>query len=123
MGAVAIQAMTGRVAELIEAKLAVRGKGLEAKLKRGGRLLPRAVRTAAQSLVAAQAMAQNPRLAMQVSNGQVAADYDACLRHLQGLPAASGWGGLALASLRAGAFAVLVVAAGVIGYLVWRGYV
>lgn len=122
MGA-AIQAMTDRVAQLMEEKLAIRGKGLEAKLKRGGRLLPRQVRLAAQSLAVAATMSDNPRLAMQVNDGQVAADYDACLRHLTALPVAAGWGGHALASLRAVAFAILTVALLLIGYLVWRGYV
>ncbi len=122
MGA-AIQAMTDRVAQLMEEKLAIRGKGLEAKLKRGGRLLPRQVRLAAQSLAVAATMSDNPRLAMQVNDGQVAADYGACLRHLMALPVAAGWGGYALASLRAIAFAILTIALLLIGYLVWRGYV
>jgi hypothetical protein len=123
MGIGAIHAMSGRVAELMESRLGIRGKGLETKLRRGGRLLPRQVRNAAQSLVTAEAMIQSPRLAMQVNNGQVAADFDACLKHLSSLPAASGWGGLALQSLRAIAFGVLTIAVGLIAYLVWRGYV
>lgn len=123
MGPAAIHAMTDRVAQLMEDKLAIRGKGLAAKLKRGGRLLPKQVRLAAQNLVRAADMANSPKLAMQVDNGQVTSAYDACMKHLSALPAASGWGGLALASLRSIAFAVLVVGAGVIGYLVWRGYV
>jgi hypothetical protein len=123
MGIGAVHAMTGRVAELMETKLGIRGKGLEAKLRRGGRLLPRQVRAAAQSLVTAEGMIRNPRLAMQVDNGQLAANFDACLKHLNGLPAASGWGGLALQSLRAIAFGVLSVAVALIAYLVWRGYI
>ncbi|MES2144584.1 MAG: hypothetical protein V4516_09505 [Pseudomonadota bacterium] len=123
MGPAAIHAMTDRVAQLMEEKLAVRGKGLAAKLRRGGRLLPRQVRSAAQNLVQAADMANSPKLAMQVDNAQVAAAYDACLKHLSALPAAAGWGAHALASLRSIAFAVLVIGAGVIGYMVWRGYV
>ena len=123
MGAAAIQAMTDRVAQLMEEKLGLRGRGLEAKLTRGGRLLPRPVRSAALSLSAAAAMVQNPKLAIQVNDRQVAADYDICLRHLTALPASAGWGGHALASLRAIAFGLLTVAVLLIGYLVWRGYV
>lgn len=123
MGAAAVHAMADRVAQLMEEKHGIRGKGLAAKLKRGGRLLPRQVRGAAQSLVQAADMANSPKLAMQVDSGQVAAAYDACLRHLSALPAASGWGAHALSSLRSIAFAVLVIGAAVIGYLVWRGYV
>ncbi len=123
MGAAAIQAMTDRVAQLMEEKLRVRGKGLGDKLKRGGRLLPRPVRAAAQSLVQSNDMAQSPRLAMQVDHAQTSAAYDTCLRHLSTLPEASGWGSHLLASLRAIAFGVLVIGAGLIAYLVWRGYI
>lgn len=123
MGAGAIQAMTDRVAQLMEQKLGIRGKGLAVKLRRAGRLLPRQVRAAAQYLVQASDMANSPRLAMQVDDGQVAAAYDACLRHLSALPDANGWGGHMLASLRSIAFGLLVIGAGLIGYLVWRGYV
>jgi hypothetical protein len=123
MGPAAIQAMTDRIAQLMEEKLAIRGKGLAAKVKRGGRLLPRHVRAAAQSLVQATDMANSPKLAMQIDNGQVTSAYDACMKHLSGLPAAGGWGAHMLASLRSVAFAVLVIGAAVIGYLVWRGYV
>ncbi len=123
MGPAAIQAMTDRIAQLMEEKLAIRGKGLAVKLKRGGRLLPRQVRIAAQALVHASGMANSPKLAMQIDDGQVTSAYDVCVKYLAALPAASGWGGYALASLRSIAFAVLVIGAAVIGYLVWRGYV
>ncbi len=123
MGPAAIHAMTDRVAQLMEDKLAIRGKGLATKLKRGGRMLPRQVRMAAQSLVQAADMANSPKLAMQVDNGQVTSAYDACMKHLSALPAARFWGGHVLSSLRSIAFAVLVIGAAVIGYLVWRGYV
>jgi hypothetical protein len=123
MGPAAIHAMTDRIAQLMEQKLAIRGKGLAAKLKRGGRLLPRQVRAAAQNLVQAADMANSPRLAMQVDNGRVTSAYDACVKHLSALPTAAGWGAYALASLRSIAFGILVIGAAVIGYLVWRGYV
>lgn len=123
MGAAAIHAMTDRIAQLMEERLGLRGKGLADKLRRGGRLVPRQVRAAAAVLAQAQAMADSPRLSMQIDEGQVAAAYDTCLRHLSALPPASGWGDYALASLRSAAFAVLVVGIGLIAYLVWRGYV
>ncbi len=123
MGPAAIQAMTERVAQLMEEKLAIRGKGLAVKLKRGGRLLPRHVRAAAHNLVQSSGMANSPKLAMQIDNGQVTSAYDVCIKHLSALPVASGWGAHALSSLRSIAFAVLVIGIVVIGYLVWRGYV
>ena len=41
-----MQQMADRVAELMEARLRVKGEGLTAKLKRGGRFLPRRVMAA-----------------------------------------------------------------------------
>jgi hypothetical protein len=123
MGAAAIQAMTDRVAQLMEEKLGIRGKGLAAKLQRGGRLLPRNIRAAAQGLAQACDMAQSPRLSLQIDNQAAAAAYDTCLKYLTGLPVASGWGGHMLSSLRSIAFGVLVIAVALIGYLVWRGYI
>ena len=41
MAGASIQQMADRVAQLMEERLRLRGTGLEEKLRRGGRLLPR----------------------------------------------------------------------------------
>lgn len=82
MSAVTIQQMADRIAELMEERLRIRGKDLPAKLRRGGRLLPRRVRQAAQDLATAAEKGRNPKLLVQIDMGAVAADYDLCLRHL-----------------------------------------
>ena len=104
MGAATIHAMTDRVAQLMEERLGIRGKDLADRLHRGGRLLPRTVRAAAGVLAEAQAMADSPKLSMRIDQAQIAAAYDTCLRHLSSLPAARGWRGHALESLRMIAF-------------------
>lgn len=85
MSAVTIQQMAGRVAGLMEDRLRIRGKDLAAKLKGGGKRLPRKVRRAAQTLAEAAALAQNPRFLMQIDHEAVAGAYDICVRYLSGV--------------------------------------
>ena len=61
MSAVTIQQMADRVAEMMQQKLRLRGRGLAEKTRRAGRLLPKKVRAAAVALAEAAALAQNPR--------------------------------------------------------------
>jgi hypothetical protein len=120
MTGVPIQRMADRVAELMEQRLRIRGAGLAEKLRKGGRLLPRRVRTAAEALAAAAEMAQNPKLLMQVDQEAAAEAYDLCLRHLGAVDRKARRNGAVLNVAASVAFSVLVVAALVIGLLVWR---
>ena len=122
MGAVTIQQMADRVAELMELRLRARGSGLAEKLARGGRALPRRVRAAAGTLAEAAQMAQNPKLLVQIDELRVAAAYDICLLYLGPLGRGARRKGAALDILATMAFSLVVVAALVIGVLVWRGY-
>jgi len=122
MGAVTIQQMADRVAELMELRLRARGSGLAEKLARGGRALPRRVRAAAGTLAEAAQMAQNPKLLVQIDELRVAAAYDICLHYLGPLGRGARRKGAALDILATIAFSLVVVAALVIGVLVWRGY-
>ena len=122
MGAVTIQQMADRVAALMQERLGLRGIGLAEKLRKGGRLLPRRVRAAADRLAEAAAMAQNPKLLLQVDEAMVAQNYDICIKHLGGMNA---WSRrrAAMAGLAGSiAFSLLVVAALVVAVLVWRGF-
>jgi hypothetical protein len=85
MGAVAIQQMADRVADLMEERLRVRGVGLSTKLRRGKRHLPRKVALAASELADAAEKAQNPKLLVQIDQGKVAENYDICVRHLNAI--------------------------------------
>ena len=123
MSAVSIRQMADRVAELLEQRLKIRGKGLAEKLRRGGRGLPRAVRRAAEGLSGAAEQAENPRLMVQLDMEKVAADYDACLRYLGNLGAGARRMGVLLDGLARLAFIVLVVGVLVIGALYWRGFI
>ena len=122
MDAVSIQQMADRVADLLQTRVRLRGTGLAEKLRRGGRLLPRAVRKAARALADAATQAENPRLMMQLDLEKVAADYDLCVRHLNGLGAGQRRVAALLDFGARLALIVLVVGGLLLAVLHWRGF-
>jgi hypothetical protein len=122
MSAVTIQQMADRVAGLMEERLRVRGTGLAEKLKKGGRLLPRKVRLQAESLAQAAALAQNPKLMLQLDQAAVAQSYDVCLRHLGGVNAWERRKGAILGIAASVGASVLVVGLLLLVVLRWRGF-
>lgn len=123
MGAVAIRQMVERVSSLMEERLRVRGPDLAGKLRRGGRLLPRRVRAAAQDLAQAGEMAGNPKLLVQLDFEKISADYDICVRHLTALGARDRWAALALRALRTAVIAALLAGGLAFALAQWRGLV
>lgn len=123
MGAVAIQQMADRVAVLMEERLGLRGQGLEGKLRRAPRALPRRVREAALRLAEAAHMSQNPKLLLQVDEGRVAADYDLCVRHLGSVSAWDRRKAAILGTTTSILLSLGVVAALLVAVLRWRGFV
>lgn len=123
MGAISIQQMADRVADLMESRLGAGGTGLDAKLRSRGSALPRKVRQAADQLAKSAAMAQNPKLLMQIDHESLAQNYDITVRYLSALRARSSWlqGGVAImASIAMSVFLVVLL---VIALLRWRGLV
>lgn len=122
MSAVAIQQMADRVAELLEERLALGGRGLTAKLQRGGRLLPRRVREAAILLAASAEKAKNPKLLGQIDMGAVTDAYDACVRHLVAIDPSdrrrNSWAG----AVSFVGYGLLFLIIGITVLLVWRGF-
>ena len=123
MSAVTIEQMANRVAELLEQRLRLKGGGLDDKLRRAGRRLPRRVRDAGAVLVQAQAMAQSPKLLMQINDEAVAIAYDICVRHLGGLRPGAARRGMLLNIAASIGFSLLVVAGLVLIVLYLRGFV
>lgn len=123
MSAISILQMADRVAKLMEERLRIRGDGLRAKLKKGGRLLPRKVRAAADRLADAADMAQNPKLLLQLDHSAVAESYDICVRHLGGIDAAGRRRTRLLGVAASAAFSLLAVGLLVLGVLRWRGFI
>ena len=123
MGAGTIQQMANRVASLMDERLGVGGADLTAKLKKGGRLLPHKVRVAAGKLAKAADMAKNPKLLMQLDEGEVAEAYDLCVRHLGSIDRKERRIGALVGFLASVALGILVLAVAVLVVLRWRGFV
>ena len=70
------------VGRLLKAGLGLRGDDVATQLRRGGRMLPRRVRAAAQRLAAAEAMLGAPKLARQLDVAAFRADAKLCVQHL-----------------------------------------
>lgn len=123
MSKVSIQQMADRVSALLEQRLKASGPTLEARIKRAGSKLPRKVRDAAEALVQATQMAENPKLMRQIDFEAVAVAYDICVRHLNTVNRADRRRGMLLDAGARIAFALLAVAVLVVGVLYWRGFV
>ncbi len=112
-----------RLAALIEERLGVRGNGLEAKLNRAGRRLPRWVRREAGRLVEARRMAAHPKLMRRTDPDALDRAFGRCESWLRGIDPAERRKDRILGPLAVNAFNLLVVAGLFIAYLVWAGHV
>jgi len=108
---------------LLGEKLGVTGRSLEVRVRRAGRGLPRTVRLAAQDLVQAEQMSQEPKMLRYLDDTQVEAAYAACLEHLEAIDerALRSQARFALAATLT--VQVFVVAAALLAVLRWRGFV
>ncbi len=123
MSAITIQQMADRVAGLMEERLRVRGTGLAEKLRKGGQLLPRRVRNQADFLAQSAALAQNPKLMLQLDQAAVAQAYDVCVKHLGGVNAWERRKGAIMGFAASIAASLIVIGALVVLVLRWRGFV
>jgi hypothetical protein len=118
-----VQQMADRVAELMEARLRIKGEGLAAKLKRGRRFLPRKVAASAEFLTEAAEQSQMPKLLIQLDHEKVALAYDTCVRYLKPLGRGARRRAVVLGIVTSFAFSILATVTLVAGVLVWRGYI
>ena len=122
MSAVTIQQMAERVTVLMEQKLRINGRGLHEKLRKGGRMLPRRVRSAAEQLADAAERSQNPKLLLQIDEAAVVVAYDLCSRHLSQIDVGHRRMTAILGTASSMVISLIVVAMLVTGVLYWRGY-
>jgi hypothetical protein len=122
MSAVAIQQMADRVAQLLEERLALGGRDLGAKLRRGKRLLPRKVRDGAELLAASAEKAKNPKLLAQIDMGSVTDAYDACVRHLVTIDPGARRKNTLAGMVGFVGYGILFLVLGILAVLIWRGY-
>lgn len=122
MGAVSIQQMTQRISALMGERYRVKGT-LAERAARARRRLPAKVRDALETLVSAEHMAANPRLAPQIDMETVAAAYDLALKHLNGVNLADRRWGAVVGVAGSVAFSLLVVVVLLVAVLRWRGFI
>lgn len=122
MGAVTIQQMADRVEELMQDRMHIKGRDLQAGLRKAGRRLPRKVREAGERLAEAALRAQNPKLLLQIDESAVANDYDVCIKYLSGYNRADKIKGMVLGMTGSIFFSLLVVMGLLLAVLAWRGF-
>lgn len=122
MSATTVQQMAEQVAGLMEARLKIGGADLRAKLRRGGRMLPRKVRGAAEALAAYADLAAHPKHQQRIDLTEAEAQYQTCMAYLRPLGLKQRRTDLALSMAGSIAFALLVVGGGFLAVMVWRGY-
>lgn len=123
MAQVSVDQMVAQLAAQVERKMGIRGRDPVACLKTATRRLPYAQRKALVTLLEAQPLAQNPKLARRLDMSKLQAAERTVSNYLQGYDMADRRVGAVLGVLGSLAFSLLAVAALVIVILVWRGLV
>lgn len=114
--------MTGDLAGLMHSQLGLRkGKTLEDKLSRGERLLPRRLRREARILVDGAARSTHPKMRKQLDLPRMERAYADLHAHLSAIDPVKRRVDRLLGILAGIAFNFLLIAAGVIVWMVWTG--
>jgi hypothetical protein len=100
----------------------VRGNGLEAKLNRAGRLLPKWVRREAERLVQAERMLGHPKLMMQTDPIVIRDAAKRCEKYLKSIDPAERRKDAILGFLAVNSLNTLLIAAAFIAYMSWSGH-
>lgn len=105
-----LEERSARLARLIEKQMGVRGRGLDAKVRRAGRRLPRWVHRSAMQIVEAERMAAHPKLRKLVSTPGLDQAFRSCEAWLKSHNRAALRRSFWLNVLASTAFNVIVVA-------------
>ena len=108
---------------LLDEKLSLRRGALHSRLSRAGRRLPARIRHQAQLVVEAETLAAHPRLARRIDHVRVARAHAEVRAHLRSIDPADRRRGAMLGVLGGLAFNLLLLAALVLAFLRWRGFV
>jgi len=110
------------LAKLIEERLGIRGRGLEVKLRRAGRALPRYVRREAGKIADAVKLSANPKLMRQVDPMGIEAAFGKCERWLKSVDPKERRKDRILGFLAVNAFNLLAISGAFIAWAVWTGH-
>ena len=118
-----LQQMVDEVREGLDDKLRMRGRSLDAQVRKAGRLLPRGVRHDATYLAQAVVLADNPKLARMVDMAKASRAHRNVMDFLEGYDLDARRRTTALNLVTSIAFALLVTGLLVLFVLVQRGFV
>ncbi|WP_068109758.1 hypothetical protein [Tropicimonas marinistellae] len=122
MNQTALSETNAALAVLMREKLGVGGEDqLEVKLRRAGRLLPRAVRKDANYLVEMEKLAQHPKLSRQIDGERLNRAQAHLRNHLDTIDPADRRKGRILGIVAPLAFNLLLIAAALIVWMAWSG--
>ena len=107
-----IKERSDALADLIEARLGVRGKGLARKLQKARRVMPGWVQREARQVVEAEQLLAHPKLMMQADPSTLDQAYRKCETWLKSVDPAARRRGFWLDLLAVNAFNLLLLAAG-----------
>lgn len=111
-----------RIATMMEERLGVRGDGLEAKLHRAGRRLPKWVRREVAQLVEAEQRLGHPKLMMQTDPVVIEHAAKRCEKFLKSVDPAERRKEAILGFLALNSLNMLLIAAAFIAYMAWAGH-
>lgn len=108
---------------LMEERLGVKGRDLATVMRKGRRMLPRWLRKQGAVLVAAERAARSPKTAKQIDRTAVMHAYELLTNHLRAINVNAQRRDRLMRLLGVIAFQVLLLVAGFVVYLRWRGFV
>lgn len=121
-----VHALADEVAQLMVQRFGGARRGarpdLDTMLRRRGGALPRRLRRAAGRLSAMQRKARAPKVARQIDPAPALRDHAELVRYLRPLGSGRRWANTAGNISAAVMLGLMVLAAGVLWILVWRGY-
>lgn len=118
-----LQQMVDEVSIALADKLRVRGRSLDAQIRKAGRLLPRRVRQDATYLAQGVTLAQNPKLAKMIDMAKARKAHRNVLAHIDTVDIGAQRRAAALNVVASIAFALLVTGCLLLFVLWQRGFV
>lgn len=108
---------------LLKERIGVGGRDFETALRRARWRLPRRLRPEADLIARAERMGRNPKLARRLDTASLDAACNAVTGHLESIDVADVRRGRILGWLSTVVFDLILIAAGFVLWLWWRGYV
>ncbi|WP_299153512.1 hypothetical protein [uncultured Tateyamaria sp.] len=118
-----INARATRVRTALRTAFGVKAKSLDAALRRTGRRLPKRLHAEARRIVEAQALGGQPKLMRQVDGGALDRAETRILTFLGGIDRPDRRKGMWLGIAGVVAFNILLIAAGLVVWMVWTGQI